>query len=114
MPEVEIRILPEADDFLTSLADVLVSEGYKPTYESAERMVDEIIDFISNLASVSHYKVSPSTEYHFFRYGEDLWYAFFNRKSSPRTTWYVFFEKCDNRILVKHISNNWLEGQYIR
>lgn len=24
MPEVEIRILPEADDFLTSLADVLV------------------------------------------------------------------------------------------
>lgn len=114
MPEVEIRILPEADDFLTSLADVLVSEGYKPTYESAERMVNEIIDFISNLASVSHYKVSPSTEYHFFRYGEDLWYAFFNRKSSPRTTWYVFFEKCDNRILVKHISNNWLEGQYIR
>ena len=64
MQEVEIRILPEADDFSQC--------------------------------------------------GENLWYAFFNRKSSPRTTWYVFFEKCDNRILVKHISNNWLEGQYIR
>lgn len=114
MPNVEIRVLPEADDFLNSLADVLVSEGYKPTYESAEKMVDEIIDFISNLASVSHYKVSSATEYHFSSYGENLWYAFFSRKSSPRTTWYVFFEKCDNRILVKHISNNWLEGQYIR
>lgn len=114
MPEVEIRILPEADDFLCTLSAVLVNEGYKPTYESAERVVDEIIEFISNLASVSHYKVSSSTEYHFSRYGENLWYAFFNRKSSPRTTWYVFFEKQDNRILVKHISNNWLEGQYIR
>ena len=111
---MQIRILPEADDFLDSLADVLVSEGYKPTYESAERMVDEIIDFIANLASVSHYKVSSSTEYHFSIYGEDLWYAFFHRKSSPHTTWYVFFEKSDHHILVKHISNNWIEGQYIR
>lgn len=34
---MEIKILPEADDFLTSLAAVLVNEGYKPTYKAAER-----------------------------------------------------------------------------
>lgn len=32
MSEVEIRILPEADDFLCTLSAVLVNEGYKPTY----------------------------------------------------------------------------------
>ena len=35
MENVQIRILPEADDFLTSLADVLVREGYKPNFVRA-------------------------------------------------------------------------------
>lgn len=111
---MEIKILPEADDFLTSLAAVLVNEGYKPTYKAAEKIVDDILDYISRLELVPHYRLPLSVKYHFIEYGEDLWYAFFTRKSSPHTTWYVFFTKSDHRILVKHISNNWLEGQYIR
>lgn len=114
MPTIEIRVLPEVEDFLYCLSDVLVIDEYKPSYESAEKIVDDIIDFISQLPSVPHYKVSPSVEYHFAKYGDNLQYAFFKRKSSPKTTWYIFFVEFKNRILVKHITNNWIEGQYIR
>ena len=114
MENVQIRILPEADDFLTSLADVLVREGYKPNFVRAAQVTDDILNFITHLAKVPHYRLAPYTAYHFSKYGADLWYAFFKRKSSPRTTWYIFFEKQDNCILVKHISNNWIDGQYIR
>lgn len=114
MPATEIHILPEVEDFLYYLSDVLLQDGYKPSYESADIMVNDIIDFIAQLPSVPHYKLSPSVEYHFTRYGENLQYAFFKRKSAPKTTWYIFFVESDNRILVKHISNNWIEGQYIR
>lgn len=57
----EIRILPEAEDFLSILPQTLVKEGYLSTYEDAERK-----------------------------------------------------EQKQERILVKHITNNWVEGQYIR
>ena len=114
MPAIEIHVLPEVEDFLYYLSDVLVLDEYKPSYESAEKIVDDIIDFISRLASVPHYKISSSVEYHFAKYGENLQYAFFKRKSSPKTTWYVFFVESENRILVKYITNNWIEGQYIR
>ncbi len=61
MQTCEIRILPEAEDFLSILPQTLVSEGYLSTYEAAERK-----------------------------------------------------EQKQGRILVKHITNNWVEGQYIR
>lgn len=51
--------------------------------------------------------------HHFERYGMNLQYSFFKRKGS-KTTWYIFFEQRNNIILVKHISNNWIEGQYLR
>ena len=39
-----IRILPEADDFLSELPFILCQEGYKSTYEAAYALVGEIID----------------------------------------------------------------------
>ena len=114
MQKIEIRILPEADEFLYSLPMILVEEGYKSSYSSAEKIVDEILDFISQLPIVPHYTLPPSVEYHFSCYGEDLYYSFFKRKKSPKTTWYIFLVKSGKKILVKHITNNWIEGQYIR
>ncbi len=37
MQTCEIRILPEAEDFLSILPQTLVAEGYLSTYEAAER-----------------------------------------------------------------------------
>lgn len=114
MAVTEIRILPEVEEFLYYLPTELLLEGYKSYYSSAEELVDDIINFISQLPLVSHYKLPLSVEYHFACYGKNLQYAFFKRKSSPKTTWYIFFSEFENRILVKHITNNWIEGQYIR
>lgn len=114
MQTCEIRILPEAEDFLTLLPQTLVKEGYLSTYEAAEKIVDDIVDFISQLPNVPHYKIAGSLAYHFAYLGVDIEYAFFRRKSARKTTWYVFFEQNQGRILVKHITNNWVEGQYIR
>ncbi len=114
MVATEIRIYPEVEDFLYYLPTLLLLEGYKSSCESAEKIVDDIIGFIAQLPFVPHYKLPISVEYHFLRYGDNLQYAFFKRKSSPKTVWYVFFVESDNRILVKHITNNWIEGQYIR
>lgn len=50
----------------------------------------------------------------FRQFGEHLQFAFFKRSSSRTTTWYIFFIKTETQILVTHISNNWIEGQYIR
>lgn len=73
-----------------------------------------VSDFLEELPTAVHYHLSPSAESHFSRYGENIQYTFFKRSKSPRTTWYIFFIKQDERILVKYITNNHKEGQYIR
>ena len=100
MLATKILIHPSVSDFLEELPNILITEGYLNIYENAELLVDEII--------------SPSAESHFSRYGENMQYTFFKRSKSPRTTWYIFFIKQDERILVKYITNNHKEGQYIR
>ena len=114
MSDVEVRVSTEVEDFLEFLPTTLVNEGYKSDFANAVKLVNDIIDFIYTIPDIPHYSVLPKFEYHFKRYGENLKYVFFKRQSSPKTTWYIFFQKYGNRILVKHISNNWVEGQYIR
>lgn len=111
--EYNIKILPEAIDFFESLPTVLQENGYKNDYAHALSYVDEIIDFIYNISNAIHYNIPNNMYHHFERYGMNLQYSFFKRKGS-KTTWYIFFEQRNNIILVKHISNNWIEGQYLR
>lgn len=111
--DYNIKILPEAEAFLEWLPDMLQKGGYKNDYVHAVAYVDEIIDFIYDLAQAVHYDIPENMYHHFERYGRNLQYSFFKRRGS-KTTWYVFFERKDDMILVKHISNNWIEGQYLR
>ena len=112
--EKTIRILPEAEEFLFDLPYIFLNEGYKSCFLNALELVEEITNYIHNLNNVPHYSIPKEFEYHFSRYGKNLCYAFFKRKSSPRTTWYIFFITANTKILVTHISNNWIEGHYIR
>lgn len=109
----EIKILPGVEDFLNMLPSILVAEGYKSNIENAINYVDEILSFIKALPFSQHYNVPENSTY-YRKYGKNLKYSFFRRKSSRKTTWYIFFELHNNQILVKHISNNWTEGQFIR
>lgn len=114
MSDIEIRLGVEADSFLQDLPYVLLNEGYKSSLEAALDYVDEILEQVRRLPFMPHYQLSPMATRHYAIYGEDLRYAFFKRKSAPQTTWYIFFQVKENRYLVKHIANNWLEGQFIR
>ena len=114
MEAVVIKVKKEAVEFLNFLPEVLLEDDYCSTYEHAKRIKDDIIEYIRKLDKVPHYRIARETSYRYEGYGDDLWYSFFKRKSSPRTTWYIFFEKIGNQIIVDHITNNWIEGQYIR
>lgn len=84
MLATKILIHPSVSDFLEELPNILITEGY--LQPKAIFLVTEKI----------------------------CQYTFFKRSKSPRTTWYIFFIKQDERILVKYITNNHKEGQYIR
>lgn len=114
MNATKVLIHPSVLDFLEELPVILINEGYLSIFENAVLLVDEIIDFIQDLPTAAHYHLSPIAVRHFSKYGKNLQYAFFRRSKSPRTTWYIFFIQQDDRILVKYITNNYKEGQYIR
>lgn len=113
MERYNIQILPKAEEFLEYLPAILQESGYKDSYSYAVAYVDEIINFIYEIPNAIHHNIPSNLYYHFERYGMNLQYTFFKRKGS-KTTWYIFFEKRDHNILVKHISNNWIEGHYLR
>lgn len=114
MDEPVILILPEAEAFLETLPEVLVDKDYYSWVESAKRLVEDILNFIQKIPYMPHYTLTEKSKGYFNKYGIDLYYAFLVRKSSPATTWYVFFSKSGNRYLIRYITNNHKDGAYIR
>lgn len=90
MDKVEIKISREVLDILADLPAILEQLGYKYTLALGEKLVDEIVDFIYSLPNRQCYSIPEEYEYHFVRYGNPKFYAFFKRKSST-ITWYIFF-----------------------
>lgn len=81
----------------------LVFELFQKDYFSyMENSIDYVENLIENTESklqLLKYYLTPKA---LISYGE----FYISFQSSKRTTWYVFFSKKDNRILVKHIMNN--------
>ena len=86
------------------LADTLFEKDYYSYIEYANILIDDILDFIHTLPHAPHYNLSHTAEMRFNRYGKDLQYAFFKRKSSKHTTWYVFFNRKGDRYIIRYIS----------
>lgn len=114
MNEPEILILPEVEEFLETLPELLVEKDYYSWVESAKRLVGDLLDFIRKIPYVPHYTLTEESKGYFNKYGSDMYYVFLVRKASPRTTWYVFFSKFGNRYLIRYITNNHKDGAYIR
>lgn len=67
--------------------------------DSAQLYVQHIYDFIElELHNFPHKKTPTSLK----KFGSN--YVFY--KPNHRTTWYIFFEKSNNRYLITHITNN--------
>ena len=99
MEKVEIFYKEEVENFINDLVFMLYKEGYFSYLENAIEYKDKIIDFIENNIVDFPHKKTPFELSHF---GSK--YMFY--KSNSRTTWYIFFEKFDNKYLVSFITNN--------
>jgi hypothetical protein len=99
LEKVKIEILPEVTDFLNELVEILFYKEYFGFEDTAQFYVQKIYDFIENdLINFPH----KSTPKKLKKFGSN--YAFY--RPNDRTTWYIFFEKSNNRYLITHLTNN--------
>jgi hypothetical protein len=84
------------------LSDKLFKSGYFSYLSFSENYVESLTIFIdNNIHSFPHKKTPIELAY------LGSYYVFY--RPNKRTTWYIFFEKSDNRVLITHITNNHLE-----
>lgn len=110
----EVVILPEVYDFLYDLAQILFYKDYVSWMESADAIIDDIVDYARMVPCIPFYNLTPLMQKRFGRYGKNLHYVFFKRKTSKHTTWYIFFTRQNDRYIVRYVTNNHKDGKYIR
>lgn len=105
--EKEITFQQDVNQFLRKLILILFENDYFGFEENAELYVSKIYDFIENDLSNFPPKKTPEK---LVKLGTN--YTFY--KANENTTWYIFFEKKDNRYLITYITNNHsTEAQYL-
>lgn len=95
----EIAYLPEVEDYLTHLIDILFEKEYFGFKKSAENYVFELIDYIESEAFFILHKPCPEKLKH-------LGDFYFTYKANNQTMWYVFFQKMKDKILITYVMNN--------
>ena len=100
---------PAVVEYLDRLGKQLFDAGYFGFRENAVRYIRKMVDYIT--AHIPKHCATPAPDY-FEKYGTGMKYITYN--ATKQTTWYIFFQQMGNRYLVRYISNNHVEGQYIR
>lgn len=100
---------PAVIDYLDGLSHYLYDSDYLGFQENAIRYVNTMVQYISQNIHLNPSRISPS---YFSKYGKDLRYILYC--PNQNTTWYVFFQNKENQYLVRYITNNHVEGHYIR
>ena len=109
---MRIIALPEVEQYLESLKQILFEEEYFSFEEDAQKYVDDLFfDIKTNLPTRPH-KSAPK---YFDKCGIGMKYASF--KKNKKTTWYAFFTKYlvngETVYLVRYINNNHMIAQYL-
>lgn len=81
------------------MVELLFYKEYFGFEDTAQFFVQNIYDFIENDLINYHHKSTPKKLKNF---GSN--YVFY--RPNNRTTWYIFFEKSENRYLITHLTNN--------
>ena len=85
--------------FFDELIYSLFENDYFSYEENAIGYVQKLVHFIENNIDTFPAKKTPQS---LSKYGD--FYIFY--QSNSRTTWYIFFEKSNNRYLITHLTNN--------
>ncbi len=84
---------------MNELIELLFYKEYFGFEDTAQLYVQKIYDFFEyDLLNFPH----KSTPIKLKKFGSN--YVFF--RPNNRTTWYIFFEKNNNRYLITHLTNN--------
>lgn len=95
----KIVLLPEVINRLNELINILYKKEYFGFIESSFNYVDDIYDFIYSLHTL-RYKETANR-----KFGQ----YYCSYKANRNTTWYVTFDKQDDRFIVQYITNNHTE-----
>ena len=88
--------------YLNDLIDILFYKDYFSYIENAEKYVFDLKEEIENYIDVKNQFESPEK---FQKYGK--YYIIISLNN--RTSWFVFFDKKENRYLIQYITNNHIE-----
>jgi hypothetical protein len=103
--KIEIAFYPPVLDHLDQLSYSLYKNDYFGFIDSAIDYIDRMVDYIVNNIHHSPHKKAP---HYFNKFGNELFYITY--QSSKQTSWYILFNKNENRYLIKHITNNHISG----
>lgn len=109
---MKILFLPEVEEYLFELVEILYEKEYFGFEESA---LNYVIDLEKIIRTDLPTKLKRPAPTHFDKYGKKMLYAVF--KKNTTTQWYVFFniyqEKNEITFLVRYISNNHMIAQFL-
>jgi hypothetical protein len=91
----QINFSPFLLQKLDELVKTLFKEDYFGFYKSSEDYVNNIIDFIYTIPSVKYRKTSNNI------YGK----LYCKYKHNDKTTWYILFDKLDDKYIINNITN---------
>ena len=95
----EVIILPELEDKLFNMVSLFYEEEYFGFLVSALAYIDNIVNFIYSIPTL-RYKETANN-----KFGE----YYCSYKANRNTTWYITFDKQDDRFIVQYITNNHTE-----
>ncbi len=95
----KIVLLPEVINRLNELINILYTKEYFGFIESSFSYVDNIYDFIYTVPTL------PCKETSNQKFGK----FYCSYKVNRNTTWYITFDKEDERYIVQYITNNHTE-----
>ena len=110
--DMKIIVIPEVEQYLESLKQILFEKEYFGFEDTAQKYVDDLfLDIKTNLPTRRHVPAPP----YFDKYGKGMYYAAFRK--SKRTVWSAFFTKYQQNdevfYLVRYIANNHVIAQYL-
>jgi len=98
--KIEVVYSENFRNYLDELTQILYRKNYFGFIEDADFYIDKIYDYINNNIEKP---ISKNTPEKFRKSGK----FYFKYKANNRTTWYIFFDRKDNRFLVNYILNNY-------
>lgn len=90
---------PKFENQINKIVDILFENNYFSFKENAFEYGERIYDFIEANIDKPISKLSPDK---FIKFGT----FYFKYKANENTTWYIFFDRKENRFLVNYILNN--------